>query len=81
MNSTGIIGTALAIVAVHSHNDEPLSDMNPILASGDKNFDNRLSVDEWIKILSSYDINNDGSFSKEEYDETEKLLDGTCINS
>lgn len=77
----GLISSAIAITVVHSYKDEPLSDINPALASADENFDNRVSVDEWVGLLSKYDKDENGQFSREEYDETEGLLDNTFIES
>ncbi|MBI3309226.1 MAG: hypothetical protein HYZ79_07640 [Candidatus Melainabacteria bacterium] len=76
-----LVGTSIAITAVHSHNNEPLSDLNPKLAQGDKDFDERLSVAEWIPLLARCDENGDGVFSREEYDKTEELLEGTFIEA
>lgn len=76
-----VVGASIAITVIHSHNDEPLSDINPVLSQADKDFDNTLSVQEWIPLLIECDKNKDRRFSSEEYEEAEKLLDGTSIES
>lgn len=77
----GILSTSLVTVVIHSHNDEPLSDINKELATADTDNDNILTVDEWVRLLSKYDKNNDGQFSQDENKEAEKLLEGTFIES